>query len=157
MAKISSLFGRPSALMLLAGAAVLGFLVIKNYSSPGTPPAEKAIANDVKKRKHGKGKKGARDPIKTEAGAWVYGNVANDDITAGEGWNVTGAMNNRALGWGYGTTGMARTQYPYSDAGILEGVIPYVGMDLSGGDAINEVVKQKSPKAMYARMIRGGY
>ena len=156
MAKISSLFGRPSALMLLAGAAVLGFLVIKNYSSPGTPPAEKAIANDVKKRKHGKGKKGARDPIKTEAGAWVYGNVANDDITAGEGWNVTGAMNNRALQWQYGKpTPMG--MYPADDYGILEGVIPYVGMDLSGGDAINEVVKQKSPKAMYARMIRGGY
>ncbi len=146
-------------LLLLAGAAVVGFLLVKNYSTPGTPPATEAISQDVKKRKHGKIKKGARDPIKTPEGAWVYGNVANDDIAAGEGWAAIGQMNNRSLMWGYGGLGANRDRYPVDDYGIASGVIPYVGMDLSGApdDVINEVVKQKSPKAMYARMIKRGY
>jgi hypothetical protein len=149
---------RPSGLMLLAGATVLGFLLVRNYSSGGTPPATEAISQDVRKRKHGKVKKGARDPIKTEAGTWVYGNVANDDIAAGEGWAATGQMNNRALQWNYGKN-VPFNLYPQDDYNIAAGVIPYIGMDLSGADdgTINEVVKKTSPKAMYARMIKRGY
>ena len=155
-------FMRPSAIMLIGGVALLGFLLVRNYSSPGTtPPATEAISQDVKKRKHGKVKKGAREPIKTPEGAWVYGNVANDDIAAGEGWATTGQMNNRALLYGYGGLGANRDRYPVDETyNIAAGVIPYIGMDLSGADdsTINEVVKKTSPKAMYARMIkRGGY
>ena len=81
-------FGPYTKLMFLGGAFFLGYLAMKNYGGLN------------KKGRKGPGR--WHDIAPGDEGKWFYGNVANDEIAPGEGWKVTGQMNNRALTWHYG-------------------------------------------------------